>query len=168
MISGHVAQCLIYIPSDRHYTTLEKTDFPLATRNQLQTVFVRYGNLCPLHSASTQTLFPSNLCGSCVCCHHLWVHACINPVLSESHCSVGVMYHPGSYNPIFLPLLLHRPLRHKGRGFMKASHLRISDPKSFTMYIVLFVRLCVNSYYTARRSFFDEVWTRHWYTGICH
>lgn len=67
---------------------LEKTGFPFASWNQLQ-----IASWLGLNSMSTSPLSAGlssglNLRRSCVCCHSVWVHMCINPVISGFSSSI--------------------------------------------------------------------------------
>lgn len=121
--------------------TLEKTEFRLATRNQLQ-IDSLLGIGTQVHSPSQySTWFSLNLwefkhaaivCGF-ICA---WIPFCQEVTGPLESCTV-----PEFCSLIFLPLL-HRPLSHKGQGFMRIFHLRISDPKPFTPHVFLSVGLC--------------------------
>jgi hypothetical protein len=61
--------------------------FSFANRYQISkadSILVRGGRCCPVPSLVT-SLHPYM---PCACCQSLWVHVCINPSVSECHCSL--------------------------------------------------------------------------------
>lgn len=94
-------------------------------------VLVRGGTLCPLPFSVLRLCLVQALC----VCHSLWVHACINSVVSV-WCSYPGVFHHLWFLTIFLLPLLHRSRSLEGRGLTETSHLGMRALKTHLLHVV--------------------------------
>jgi hypothetical protein len=102
-----------------------------------------------------------NLCRPCACRHSLCEFICISPVVSERHCSLGII-HALWFLQSFCPLFHIVFWAPRWGYFMKISHLGLNvQGISFSTYcpvVCLYITYCLLQW-----SLSDGSWMRDWY-----